>query len=67
MWDDHGHLTRAIKEMGEVDTDRLLARARSMSELFTSLDRDLPKYLPGLLRQALPATQLSIRASHYGW
>jgi hypothetical protein len=36
--------------MGEVDTDRLFARARSMSELFTSPKRDLPKCLPGLLR-----------------
>jgi len=52
IWDNHGHLTRAVEDMGEVDTDRLLARARSMSELFTSPERDLPKYLPGLLRQA---------------
>ena len=51
VWDNHGALTRAVEEMGEVDTDRLLARARSMSELFTSPERDLPKYLPGLLRQ----------------
>lgn len=52
VWDDLGHLTRAIDNMGEVDTDRLLARAQSMSELFTSPGRDLPKYLLGLLRQA---------------
>jgi len=52
VWDDHGHLSRAVEGMGEVDTSRLLARARRMSELFTSLERDLPKYLPGLLRQA---------------
>lgn len=50
---DHaGLLRRAVEDMGEVDTDRLLARAWSMSELFTSPERDLPKYLPGLLRQA---------------
>src|SRR5690606_11421145 len=29
-----------------------LQRARRMSELFTNPERDLPKYLPGLLRQA---------------
>jgi predicted nucleotidyltransferase len=52
IWDERGHLTRAVEEMGEVDTDRLFARARSMSELFTSPEQDLPKYLPGLLRQA---------------
>lgn len=52
VWDKHGRLTRAVADMGEVDTDRLFSRARSMSALFTSLDHDLPKYLPGLLRQA---------------
>jgi predicted nucleotidyltransferase len=52
VWDDEGLLARAVEEMGEVDTDRLLNRARSMSELFTSPERDLPKYLPGLLRHA---------------
>jgi len=52
IWDNHGHLTRAVVDMGEVDTERLLKRARSMSALFTSPERDLPKYLPGLLRQA---------------
>jgi predicted nucleotidyltransferase len=52
VWDNHGHLTRAVEDMGEVDTGRLLARARSMSELFTNPERDLPKYLLGLLRQA---------------
>lgn len=52
VWDNHGHLTRAVQNMGEVDTDRLLARAYRMSELFTNQERDLPKYLPGLLREA---------------
>jgi len=52
VWDKHGQLTRAVADMGEVDTDRLFSRARNMSALFTSLDHDLPKYLPGLLRQA---------------
>lgn len=50
--DDHGDLKRALESMGEVDTDRLLGRVLRMSELFTNLERDLPKYLPGLLRQA---------------
>jgi predicted nucleotidyltransferase len=52
VWDKHGDLTRAVEDMGDVDTDRLLARAWSMSELFTSPGRDLPKYLLGLLREA---------------
>lgn len=52
LWDEHGRLGRAIEAMGNVDTDRLLARARNMAELFASLEEDLPKYLPGLLREA---------------
>jgi hypothetical protein len=52
VWDYHGHLSRALENMGEVDTSRLLGRALNMSGLFTSPERDLPKYLPGLLRQA---------------
>ena len=52
LWDPSGRLSRTIAEMGQVDTSRLLARAREMTSLFTTLDRDLPTYLPGLLRQA---------------
>lgn len=52
VWDDTGLLTDAVEAMGDVDTDRLLRRALRMSELFTSQERDLPKYLPGLLREA---------------
>lgn len=52
IWDDDGSLAAAIDSMGEVDTDRLLRRASRMTELFTSPERDLPRYLPGLLREA---------------
>ncbi|GGO68378.1 hypothetical protein GCM10012276_02050 [Nocardioides deserti] len=52
VWDPEGLLSGAIRAMGEVDTDRLLTRSRAMSELFTTPERDLPKYLPGLLREA---------------
>jgi len=52
IWDKHGYLVRALADMGEVETERLLERARTMSTLFTSPDWDLPKYLPGLLREA---------------
>ncbi len=52
VWDEHGYLARAVKDMGDVDTDRLLMRARGMCELFTSPEWDLPKYLVGLLREA---------------
>lgn len=52
IWDDCGSLAVAIDSMGEVDTERLLRRATKMTELFTSPERDLPRYLPGLLREA---------------
>lgn len=50
--DIDGRLADAVEAMGDVDTDRLLQRAWRMSELFTSPERDLPKYLGGLLREA---------------
>lgn len=50
--DETGELRRLISEMGEVDTVRLLKRVRAMCELFSTPERDLPQYLPGLLREA---------------
>lgn len=50
--DDDGQLASAVERMGQVDTTRLLARVKAMSELFSAPARDLPKYLPGLLREA---------------
>ena len=47
-----GLLTQMTEAMGDVDTGRLFARSRQMCALFTTPDRDLPKYLPGLLRAA---------------
>jgi hypothetical protein len=38
--------------MGNVDTARLVSRARAMSSLFTTPLADLPKYLEGMLRHA---------------
>jgi predicted nucleotidyltransferase len=52
IWDPSGELCQVIEDMGEVDTDRVIHRASRMSVLFTNPDHDLPKYLPGLLRQA---------------
>lgn len=52
VWDESGALTAAIAAMGEVDTDRLLGRAREMAALFTTPEWDLPKYLAGLVREA---------------
>jgi hypothetical protein len=52
LFDPTGDLQRIVSRMGDVDTARLFQRARSMSTLFTTLDRDLPRYLPGLLRHA---------------
>lgn len=52
VWDPSGRLANTIAAMGKVDTDRLFARARTMSSLFTTPEADLPKYLDGMLRQA---------------
>jgi len=52
LFDYDGRLTAALSRMGQVDTTRLFRRALAMSQLFTVPDRDLPKYLSGLLREA---------------
>ncbi|GEM_PF-1767021 len=52
LLDHDGELTAALGRMGHVDTDRLFRRVLAMSQLFTTPQFDLPKYLPGLLRQA---------------
>jgi hypothetical protein len=52
LQDEDGRLAQLLEQMGEVDTTRLLTRVRAMCELFTAPDKDLPKYLPGLLREA---------------
>ena len=52
IFDHHGNLSQTFKSIGEVDTVRLLSRVATMSKLFTCPEFDLPRYLPGLLRQA---------------
>lgn len=52
LFDHDGRLTAALSRMGQVDTTRLFRRALAMSQLFTTPERDLPKYLSGLLREA---------------
>ena len=52
LFDHDGRLTAALGRMGQVDTTRLFRRALAMSQLFTTPERDLPKYQWGLLRQA---------------
>lgn len=52
IWDREGILGSAVEAMGAVDTQRLFTRALGMCELFTSPERDMPKYLLGLLREA---------------
>src|SRR5690606_16090309 len=52
LWDPSGDLERGIQGMGAIDTSRLLARASTMAQLFTTPKHDLPKYLNGLLREA---------------
>lgn len=50
--DPRGQLENALDALGQVDTERVVARSRLMAQLFTTPDRDLPKYLPGLAREA---------------
>lgn len=52
LHDAGGRLATALGQMGEVDTARVLARVKAMSELFSAPESDLPKYLLGLLREA---------------
>ncbi|MDQ1138343.1 hypothetical protein QE410_003142 [Microbacterium sp. SORGH_AS 1204] len=52
VWDPNAHIAPIVASMGDVDTERLFSRAARMSVLFSTPDRDLPKYLPGLLRHA---------------
>lgn len=52
IFDRTGELTEALDRMGSVDTDRVLSRSREMAQLFTTPYKDIPQYLPGLLRQA---------------
>ncbi|QTE30070.1 nucleotidyltransferase domain-containing protein [Pengzhenrongella sicca] len=52
IWDPHGEVGAALANMGDVDTERLFERCRRMSIVLGALDRDLPKYLSGLLREA---------------
>ena len=52
LWDPRGELGVALSRMGEVDTERLFSRARNMSRILGCPGMDLPKYLPGLLREA---------------
>ncbi|GAA1434411.1 hypothetical protein GCM10009616_28780 [Microlunatus lacustris] len=52
LWERDRNLTTILQAMGEVDTQRLLSRVFDMSTLFTCKETDLPRYLPGLLRQA---------------
>lgn len=52
LWDPLGELSNILSTLGEVNTERLFARAKAMSEVFGSPHVDLPRYLPGLLREA---------------
>lgn len=52
LFDVDGELSAIVPTLGEVDTGRLFSRVREMMEVFGSPQADLPKYLPGLLREA---------------
>jgi hypothetical protein len=52
LFDVYGELSAILAALGEVDTLRLFSRVKGMLEVFGSPHTDLPKYLPGLLREA---------------
>lgn len=52
LWDPDGRVQPILDSMGTVDFPRLIRRSTFYSRIFGSLERDLPKYLPGLLREA---------------
>lgn len=52
VYDPMGDLARLLDCFTEVDAPRLMKRVREFSVVFGALDQDLPKYLPGLLREA---------------
>lgn len=52
LLDKSGELRAALDRMGPVDTRLVLDRSRYMSQLFTTPELDIPRYLPGLLREA---------------
>jgi predicted nucleotidyltransferase len=52
LFDLTGELAGALDRMDSVDTRRVLDRSQAMSTLFTTPERDLPKYLFGLSREA---------------
>jgi len=62
LTDQSGELTGLITELGELDALRLMSRVYSLCAVLGSLDWDLPKYLPGLLREA----KYLLRSALYG-
>lgn len=52
LWDPEEVLARSVAQMGTLDTARLFERARRLSQVLGAQEFDLPKYLPGLLREA---------------
>lgn len=52
LWDPSGEISKSLAHMGTLDTAHLFERARRMSIVLGCLERDLPRYLKGLLREA---------------
>jgi predicted nucleotidyltransferase len=52
LFDIDGELSAIVAALGDVDVARLFSRIRNLMEVFGSPHMDLPKYLPGLLREA---------------
>ena len=52
VFDPEGVLAACLSSMGNVDTRRLFNRSSDLAQVLGSQSRDLPKYLPGLLREA---------------
>ncbi|WP_285100919.1 hypothetical protein [Promicromonospora sp. MEB111] len=52
LLDPEGVLADCLSSMGGVDTARLFRRSSDLAQVLGSQGYDLPKYLPGLLREA---------------
>lgn len=52
LWDPTGEIGESLSLMGALDTARLFERSRRMSVVLGALERDLPRYLNGLVREA---------------
>lgn len=65
LWDPTGAMAATLDALGELDAPALLERARALAEVLGARERDLPKYLPGLLREARYLLRSSLYAKTF--